>query len=126
MPDHGFLTRVLVSLLFLAAGMPGLRADTVILKNGRRIVAEKVSRENGKVICETPSGRLALPESIVARIETDHAGAPSALNLPAANLEFKPPALDEIGEPGSNEVIRNGAIDGDVLARLEAAAGGDA
>jgi hypothetical protein len=49
-----------------AAGLAS--ADTIVLKNGRRIVAANVSEENGRVSYETSAGRLTLPKSIVERV----------------------------------------------------------
>jgi len=56
--------RLLPGCLLLAAGfVAGARADTIVLKNGRRIVAAGVTRANGKVSYETPAGQMSLPES---------------------------------------------------------------
>jgi len=106
------------------------KADTVVLKNGRQITAESATRENGKIICETPSGRLVLPESIVARIETNDLGIRSARapNPSAASLQLGPPAMDISGAVDliARAVIHGGAIDRDALERLNAAASGGA
>jgi hypothetical protein len=53
-------------------------ADTIVLKNGRRIVASNVVEANGRVSYETPAGELAIPQSIVARIERNDL-APTSL-----------------------------------------------
>src|SRR6267378_3645550 len=45
------------------------RADTIVLKNGRRIVALSVAVEGDKVRYLTSAGELALPKSIVDHIE---------------------------------------------------------
>src|SRR5260221_7396325 len=60
--------------LFLAIGLSLLagkdtRADTIVLKNGRRIVALSVVVEGDKVRYLTSAGELALPKSIVDHIE---------------------------------------------------------
>jgi hypothetical protein len=58
-------------------------ADTIVLKNGRRIVASNVVESNGRVSYETPAGELAIPQSIVARIErNDLAPTSSADSAP--------------------------------------------
>ena len=51
---------VLVSVL--AAGG---RADTIVLKNGKRIVALSVVEDGDKIRYETAAGQLTLPRSIV-------------------------------------------------------------
>ena len=55
-----------VALLFAAAAA---QADTIVLKNGRRIVALNVREEGDKVKYETAAGELSLPKSIVDHIE---------------------------------------------------------
>src|SRR5258708_12669396 len=60
--------------LFLAIGLSLLagkdtRADTIVLKNGRRLVALSVVVEGDKLRYLTPARELALPKSIVDHIE---------------------------------------------------------
>src|SRR5258707_2251440 len=60
--------------LILAAGLSLLvakdvYADTIVLKNGRRIVADSVVVEGDKVGYFTAAGELALPKSMVDHIE---------------------------------------------------------
>ena len=64
-----FLLRV--SLLFAALFLFCLRApaDTIVLKNGRRIVAMNVIEDGDKVRYLTSAGELSLPKSIVDHIE---------------------------------------------------------
>ena len=113
----------LVYLSCLAA--PAL-ADTVVLKNGRRISAETVTRENGKVICETAVGRVELPESLVERVDKNDLGsaAPSQSKLKPADLPIGPPLLDPRtgADPIGRAVVHDGAIDREVLARFDAKA----
>src|SRR5437868_6875930 len=52
--------------LFVAESAP---ADTIVLKNGRRIAALSVTQEGEKITYETASGTLTLPRSIVDHIE---------------------------------------------------------
>ena len=63
------------AVVFFAA--VGARADTIVLKNGRRIVANNVREEGDKVKYETSAGELSLPKSIVDHIEKvrQHPGA---------------------------------------------------
>ena len=52
----------------LLAGAPA-RADKIVLKNGRRIVAISARVDGDKVTYETSAGELSLPKSIVDHIE---------------------------------------------------------
>jgi len=64
--------------LLLSLAVSAASADTIVLKNGRRIVASNVVEANGRVSYETPAGELAIPQSIVARIERNDL-APTSL-----------------------------------------------
>ena len=64
--------------LLLLLAVSAASADTIVLKNGRRIVASNVVEANGRVSYETPAGELAIPQSIVARIERNNF-APTSL-----------------------------------------------
>ena len=118
--------RVSALLALLACGACSAHADTVVLKNGRRIVAESAKRQDGKVICETEAGRLTLPESIVERIEVDNASASASrsVNPAAADLPMGPPAGSSSAnaEAIAKQVVHDGAIDRAALERLDAAA----
>src|SRR5258708_38324460 len=73
-------------------------ADTIVLKNGRRIIALNAVEEGDKVKYQTSAGELSLPKSIVDHIEKGGsvplAGSPGA---DAANLAIAPPAAHPIG-----------------------------
>ena len=123
-------TLVILAIVVGASGPAGAHADTIVLKNGRRIVGESVTREYGKVSCETPAGRITISESLVLRIEKDD--LPAAVspqpNASAANLAIAPPAspFKEDQHPGmepvARETVHDGAIDRAALTRFEAAA----
>ena len=101
----------------------GVHADTIVLKNGRRIVGSNITRKDGKVSCETPSGIVTVPESIVANIEKDGAGGASTMNPSAANLEMGPPPdAMPATDPAARSVIHDGSIDLDALSRIDAKA----
>ena len=118
---HGLLAALAVLLL------PGLAlADTIVLKNGRRIIASNVVEEKGWVSYETPAGRLSLPKSTVDHIERsgDPFGA-SGNAVPRQNdLPLTPPQIDLA--PADDEVARSavhdGSIDREYIAGLENAA----
>ena len=113
-----------VGLAVCLAGLAALPApaDTIVLKNGRRIVAAGVVEENGRVSYETSSGRLSLPRSIVERVERGGGPATDA----AAQLPLTPPPLESGGgyEDVAQAAVRDSAIDRDFLAGLEQAARG--
>jgi tetratricopeptide (TPR) repeat protein len=104
-------------------------ADTIVLKNGRRIIALSAFEEGNKVKYLTSAGELSLPKSIVDHIEkggtVPMAGAPGA---DVANLGITPPAAQSIGG-GDRDVIEratvhDGAIDRPYIAKLEGEARG--
>ena len=103
--------------------LPAL-ADTIVLKNGRRIVAASVVEEKDHVSYETPAGRLRLPRSIVARIERG-GPAPFATDRAAA-LEISPPLLatNLTNSDVAALAVRGGSVDREYISRLEAAAQG--
>lgn len=95
-------------------------ADTIVLKNGRRIHATNVIEKDGRVTYDTPAGQMSLPKSIVARIERDDFAYSSA------SREFsEPPVSAPEIEPvrGYEDVerlaVHDGSIDLAYLARLE-------
>src|SRR5436309_7977731 len=91
-PSHPMrLAMAVGALLFLNAQAA---ADTIVLKNGRRILALSAYEDGDKVRYLTSAGELSLPKSIVDHIEKGGAvpvaGGPGAV---AANLAIAPPAL---------------------------------
>src|SRR5260370_14102413 len=83
--------------LILAAGFSLLvakdvYADTIVLKNGRRIVADSVVGEGDKVRYFTAAGELALPKSMVDHIVKSEATQMASSG--AANLDITPPSLE--------------------------------
>ena len=114
---------MLCAVVFFAA--VAARADTIVLKNGRRIVASNVREEGDKVKYETSAGELSLPKSIVDHIEKG-GGVPmgDSPGAAAANLAITPPAMGTIS--GGTEIesgaVHDGAIDREYIAKLEAAA----
>jgi tetratricopeptide (TPR) repeat protein len=110
--------------LCLAAALPGgLLADTIYLKNGRKIAASHVVEENGQVSYETSAGRLSFPLSIVDHVTHDDSAPISTAGTAAdraANLPIAPP--DVPASSRDSAVLKDGSIDGDLLARLESEA----
>ena len=97
------------------------RADKIVLKNGRTIVASNVREDGDKIRYETPAGELSLPKSIVDHIEKgglmpmsqSPAEAAANLNLapPAAEVPATTPEID-------SAVVHDGAVDSDYIAKL--------
>jgi tetratricopeptide (TPR) repeat protein len=94
-------------------------ADTIILKNGRRIVASEVTEDNGHVTYQTPAGQFSIPKSIVERIEHD------SFSYSSASSASAPPVSAPTVEPvsGYEDVMRlavhDDAIDFGYIARAD-------
>src|SRR6202790_361870 len=87
---------VSAAMLFFAAQA---QADTIVLKNGRRIVAFNVVEKGDKVSYETSAGQLSIPKSIVDHIEKG--GLMPMMDSPAAaaaNLNLSAPAVDSLAD----------------------------
>jgi tetratricopeptide (TPR) repeat protein len=112
----------------LAAALPQTAlADTIYLKNGRKIAATHVVQENGQVSYETSAGRLSLPSSIVDRVvhevESLDSQAGTAADK-AANLPIAPPnALARVpNDDAARAAVRDGSVDLTLLTKLESEA----
>jgi len=106
------------AFLFAATSV---HADTIVLKNGRRITALSVTELDDKIQYETSSGTLTLPKSIVDHIER---GGPASFAQAAANLAITPPSLESMGIASAGNVIEQGAvhdgmIDRSFIAKME-------
>jgi tetratricopeptide (TPR) repeat protein len=93
--------------------------DTIVLKNGRRIVALSVAVEGDKVRYLTSAGELALPRSMVDHIEKDgSAQMPTSPSAGAANLAITPPSIAPTDANAAAETgaVHDGAVDRAFLA----------
>jgi tetratricopeptide (TPR) repeat protein len=98
------------------------RADKIVLKNGRKILASNVVEDGDKIRYETPAGQLSLPKSIVDHIERGGlmpmAESPASV---AANINIAPPEM----EPNANTAdidraaVHDGTIDREYIAHIE-------
>lgn len=110
-------------LILIAAAVSPVCADTIVLKNGGRIVAASVSEDGDRVIYETAAGELSLPKSSVAKIERDNLAY-----SPVTSVVVGPPVSApevELGhdyEDVSRLTIHNDAVDFGYIARLESEA----
>ena len=95
-------------------------ADTIVLKNGQRILAAKVTENTQQVSYETAAGRMSIPRSMVARIERNDLGKAAADSRP----EITAPQTQPV--PGYEKVfklaVHDNSIDYAYIANLETAA----
>src|SRR5579863_6123219 len=98
-------TLLLYAVMFFAA--VAARGDTIVLKNGRRIVAMKVREVGDKVKYETSAGELSLPKSIVDHIEKDGAVPGMGGSSGAATLAMTPPS---VAPSGAGSEVESGAV----------------
>ena len=116
-----------VSVFALAAligHVSTVAADTIVLKNGRRIVALVAVEEGDHVKYQTSAGELSLPKSIVDHIEKGGL-APDSAAAAAANLSMTPPTVEESAAV-ERVAVHDGAVDREYLAKVagEARSGG--
>jgi tetratricopeptide (TPR) repeat protein len=114
--------------ILVALAVSSAAADTIVLKNGRRIVAASVTEEGDKVTYQTLAGSMSIPKSIVVRVERDDY-ANSAISRGVVEPPVSAPQVEPVS--GYEEVARltvhDDSIDFNYLARLESEAkGGDA
>jgi tetratricopeptide (TPR) repeat protein len=114
---------VCASALLLAAG--GAWADTIVLKNGRRITALSITDEGDKIRYETAAGTLTLPKSIVDHIERGDGvatGQPPAGTL-SLSLKQPDPVVSPAVVASRNEVeshvVHDGGVDRNYLAEMD-------
>ncbi len=116
------------AVLCLALAFSGIvSADTIYLKNGRKITAAHVVEENGQVSYETSAGRLSFPLSIVDRVVHDNSAPISTAGTPAdraANLPIAPPDAFALlpKDAAASAAVRDGSIDSDLLSKIESEA----
>jgi tetratricopeptide (TPR) repeat protein len=106
----------LVCLLSVASAS----ADTIVLKNGRRIEASNVVQDGDRVTYQTAAGQMSIPRSIVARIDRDNFAYSSASAASSAPPVSAPP-MDPVR--GYHDVARltvhDNAIDFAYIAEAE-------
>src|ERR1700757_4520121 len=120
-PIRAFLLGV---ALLLVSGRAA--ADTIVLKNGRRIVALSAVEEGDKIRYLTSAGELSLPKSIVDHIEKGGLAGASGSSLDTAgNLAIAPPNLRPAGggiEEGERAAVHDGSVDRGYMGKLESEA----
>jgi len=105
----------------LVGAIPARSSDTIVLKNGRRIVALSAAIEGDKVRYETAAGSLTLPKSIVDHIEKGSGIAADAGGSSAGGLTITPPAMESTANKSEIErnTVHDGGIDRSYIAKLE-------
>ena len=112
-----YFSRIRLVLLCAVSLIVSARAgaDTIVLKNGRRITAMSVVEEGDKVKYLTAAGELSLPKSIVDHVEKNGSvpmGGSSGTD--AANLAIAPPETQPMGGGVSEEIERGAVHDGSI------------
>ncbi len=99
-------------------------ADTIVLKNGRRIIASNVVEDGDHVRYETPAGEMSIPKSIVARIDRDNLGYSTAGSAAISAPPVSAPEIDPLRgtEDISHLVVHDDSIDFAYIAQLETSA----
>jgi len=104
-----------LGLLLLA---PAALADVIVLKSGRRITAATVSEEDDRVFYETSAGRLSVRKDQVERIERG-TSLGIATGPSTSDVQVDAPKVERGAEEIYGQVVHDGAIDRNYLARLE-------
>ena len=110
----------LLAVAMLAAGVA--RADKIVLKNGRTILAYSAVEVGDKVQYETSAGQMSLPKSIVDHIEKG--GLMPMLESPAAaaaKLNMTAPEMEPTANTAEIDkaAVHDGTIDREYIAKAE-------
>jgi tetratricopeptide (TPR) repeat protein len=112
--------RVIFFLFAFTPALTAVWADTIHLKNGRTIVADRVRENGNRYEYEIGEDTYAIPKSSVDRVDaggllTRSSGAAKAADLPT----FTP--ADNLANEGDlvGKIVKEGRIDTDALSRLE-------
>src|SRR5437879_2162915 len=100
-------------------------ADTIVLKNGRRIMALSAVEEGDKVKYLTSAGELSLPKSIVDHIEKGSAmSMAGTAGADGGKLTITPPAIESSGTftEVEHSAVHDGSIEREYISKLESAA----
>ena len=114
-------TSAILNLLVLAVSI-GMQAETIVLKNGTKIVVDSVHEENGKVRYEIGDDSYAIPKSAVDHI--DSFGSASASRRSAAVPDFVPKTTEPTFSSNvSVNVIKDDRVGTRMLERSDAICG---
>jgi len=70
--------------------------DTIVLKNGRRILASNVTETGDHVTYDTPAGTMSIPKSIVARVDRNDFTYTSASSSAAKDPPVSEPPVQPV------------------------------
>jgi tetratricopeptide (TPR) repeat protein len=126
MPRIGTTWKCLVVLACALAFAGAARADKIVLKNGRKIVASNVVEDGNMVRYETPAGQLAIPKSIVDHIERGLTVMVDSPAAEAARINLEPPELPSTANDSEidKNAVHDGSVDRSYIAHLEGDARG--
>jgi tetratricopeptide (TPR) repeat protein len=111
--------RLRLAILVVCLAIPALLpAETIILKNGKRIVVDTAHEKNGRVEYAIGEDTYAIPKSLVDRI--DDGGTPSRPSHTADIPEFTPNNRVAGSDELASNVLRSGRLDTDALHQAEA------
>ncbi|HXU48997.1 MAG TPA: tetratricopeptide repeat protein [Candidatus Binatia bacterium] len=122
---HASGTLVVCAIFIGAAFCAGTsQADTIVLKNGRKIAAADIVESDGKVTYQTPAGEMSIPESIVDHIDKNdfaYTSAANAAESAAASVHVDAAAISPVSgyDAIAALVIHSDAVDYEYLARLD-------
>ncbi len=110
-----------MTALFVALDSP---ADTIVLKNGSKIVAANIVASDGKVTYQTPAGEMSIPQSIVDHIDKNdfsYTSAADAAKIAAASVHVDAAAITPASgyDAIAALAVHNDAIDYEYLGRLD-------
>jgi len=112
--------RVTILTAWLAIALATASADTIHLKNGRVIAADHVRESGNHYEYDVGDDSYAIPKSVVDHIDAGGTAA-SSPTAKAADLPAFIPAASLANESSVYvEIVKEGKVDGDVLASLEA------
>ncbi|MGC2764784.1 MAG: hypothetical protein WB607_04690, partial [Candidatus Acidiferrum sp.] len=115
-------TRILPLIAAFLLYPAAARADKIVLKNGRQIIALSVTEDGDKIRYQTAAGELSIPKSIVDHIEKGGlVGVTESPAAAAANLDIAPPPMEATANAAEIDqaAVHDGAIDRDYIARME-------
>lgn len=96
------------------------QADTIVLKNGNRIVADSAREKNGRVEYEIGDNTYAISKSLVERIDAGGVPIASGGSSRQADIpDYTPNDTLQGSDDLSINLVRGGRLDVDALAALE-------
>jgi len=98
-----------------------LNADTIYLRNGRKITAQITREDSRQVFYELGGGEFSVPKSLIERIERSPEASPSTGEVDSRsghNLPLPPPSSPEPFGEANSSVVHDHAVDEAYLQHL--------